>query len=48
MDAEHLLPVGKGKLLDRMHDLDPGIRHPSRSWKPTLAKRLPSHLNLLR
>jgi hypothetical protein len=27
MDGEHLPPVGKGKLLDRMHDLDPGIRH---------------------
>jgi len=25
MDREHLLPLGEGELLDRMHDLDAGI-----------------------
>src|SRR5262245_37335324 len=25
MDGEHLLPLGEGKVLDRMHDLDAGI-----------------------
>ena len=25
MDGEHLLPIGEGKVLDRMHDLDAGI-----------------------
>ena len=25
MDGQHLLPIGEGKLLDRMHDLDAGI-----------------------
>ena len=25
MDGQQLLPVGEGKLLDRVHDLDAGI-----------------------